>query len=71
LFFEWFAKKGGMPAERCACFALSQSGASVGAPPTALGGVQPESFMLRADGGEGARKAFDRFIGRLASLARK
>jgi hypothetical protein len=43
----------------------------VGAPPTALGGVQPESFMLRADGGEGARKAFDRFIGRLASLARK
>jgi energy-coupling factor transporter ATP-binding protein EcfA2 len=71
LFFEWFATKGGVPAERCACFALSHAGAGAGAPPAGLGGVQPESFMLRADGGEGARRAFDRFVGRLASLARK
>jgi hypothetical protein len=71
LFFEWFATKGGVPADRCACFALSLAGAGAGAPLTGIGGVQPESFMLRADGGEGARRAFDRFIGRLASLARK
>lgn len=71
LFFEWFATKGGVPAERCACYALSQAGAGAGAAPAGLGGVQPESFMLRADGGEGVRRAFDRFVGRLASLARK
>jgi hypothetical protein len=66
LFYEWFCVKRSVPAERCACFALSQSGAggdTVAA--SAIGGVQPERFLLRADGGEGVRRAFERFVTRL------
>lgn len=66
LFYEWFCVKRSVPAERCACFALSQSGAggdTVAA--SAIGGVQPERFLLRADGGEGVRRAFERFVARL------
>ena len=33
---------------------------------SAIGGVQPETFLLKADGGEGIKRAFDRFITRLA-----
>ncbi len=69
LFFEWFsAAQGGVPAERCACFALSQGGA--GGAAAALSGVQTETFHLRADGGEGVRRAFDRFVARLARQAK-
>jgi hypothetical protein len=66
LFYEWFCVKRSVPAERCACFALSQSGAggsTVAA--SAIGGVVPEMFLLRADGGEGVRRAFERFVTRL------
>ena len=69
LFYEWFCVKRSVPAERCACFALSQSGAggaTVAA--SAIGGVQPERFLLRADGGEGVRRAFERFVTRLRGV---
>jgi len=67
LFYEWFCVKRGVPADRCVCFALSQSGAGgTTVEASALGGVQPETFLLKADGGESVRRAFDRFIARLS-----
>jgi hypothetical protein len=66
LFYEWFCVKRSVPPERCACFALSQSGAGgVAVTASAIGGVQPELFLLRADGGEGVKRAFERFVTRL------
>jgi hypothetical protein len=69
LFYEWFCVKRGVAPERCACFALSMSGAGgVGVAASAIGGVQPEMFLLRADGGEGVKRAFERFVGRLKGV---
>lgn len=50
------------------CWALSTSGASGQiVSPAAIGGVQAETFLPRADGGEGVRRAFERFVERLRS----
>jgi GTPase SAR1 family protein len=69
LFYEWFCVKKSFPPERCACFALSQSGAGgTGVAASAIGGVQPETFLLRADGGEGVKRAFERFVTRLRGV---
>jgi len=67
LFYEWFCVKRGVPPDKCACFALSLSGSGgTVVSPAAIGGIQPETFLLKADGGEGVRRAFERFVVRLA-----
>jgi hypothetical protein len=71
LWFQWFVQHG-VGASRCVCWALSTSGAGgTHVQPAALGGVQPETFLANSDGGEGVRRAFERFIDRIASTARR
>lgn len=66
LWYSWFVEKAGVDASRVACWALSSSGAAgQTVPPAAIGGVQTETFLLRADGGEGVRRAFERVLDRL------
>ena len=69
LWYSWFVAKPNFDASRVACWALSSSGAAgQTVPPGAIGGVQTETFLLRADSGEGVRRAFERL---LANLCRR
>ncbi len=66
LWYSWFVEKPGVDASRVACWALSSSGAAGQVvPPAAIGGVQTETFLLRADSGEGVRRAWERYLERL------
>jgi hypothetical protein len=66
LWYSWFVAKPNFDASRVACWALSSSGAAgQTVPPGAIGGVQTETFLLRADSGEGVRRAWDRLLERL------
>ena len=57
----------GLEPDRCCCFALRSTGAGgTVVAPSALGGIASEAFLVTADGGEGVRRAFDRFVLRLA-----
>ena len=69
LWFQWFVERTALDVSRVACWALSSSGAAgQTVPPAAIGGVQTETFLLRADSGEGVRRAWERL---LAALCRR
>lgn len=67
MWWEWFVVRTGIEQDRCCCFALLNTGAGgTAVAPSALGGLASEAFLVTADGGEGVRRAFERFVLRLA-----